>query len=264
MDPKTQVNQFLQKYCKRPITKGDLVYETANVGGGFQSTVTINALGGDQFVGEPAPTSKEAEKAAAVQVLAHYEAEIAELSSLPKAKKQKTSGGFEGGAGVVAPPEPVVPAPVAMGGMVAAQAGVSAGNATSAKSELNTCCMKILRRVMQKGEIVYDTAKVQEGHQCTVSVPCLPGEYAGVGFTGEVCANAKDAEQSAASYAVEAITADPELQASMSAPSSAKVKQAQKNREHKGAGKGKFGKGKFGKKGPNPNFMHLQQMMMEG
>lgn len=269
-NPKTNVNQFLQMYCKRPITKDDIVYETIPVSGGFQSTITVNALGGDQFVGEPQPDQKAAEKSAAEQVLNHHQETIMNMPAgkkkkaggggavaamMPPAKKQKTEDAEDEGIGEEAAPE-------AAPSVVSAAAVL--GEVNSNKVALNTICMKILRRAMTKGEIVWDTQKVASGYQCTCSVPSLPGEYATTGFTGDVMEKSKDAEQSAAGYAVETLLADPELAQLMASPG------AQQNKAKAGGwgapkGKGKGKGGGKGKKGKQEMMQMMQQMMaMQG
>ncbi|CAK0845795.1 unnamed protein product [Prorocentrum cordatum] len=156
---------------------------------------------------------------------------------MPKAgKKRKASGG---GAGAPAAQmarlgEPMVPgmSPVA-----------AVGNpATSAKSELNSTCSKIMRRVMEKGDVMYETHTVEGGYQSTVTMPKLPNEWGQQVWAGEVCTKRQDAEQSVAAIALEAIRADPELMAAFNAP------QKPKNWSPCGSkGKGKGGVMKGGK-----------------
>jgi hypothetical protein len=83
------------------------------------------------------------------------------------------------------------------------------------KSVLNTACMKILRRAMRKGDIVYERS-VQAAvpvpkYCCAVKLPCLPGVWGSKVWVGKVCSSQKAAEQCAAVVAVEAIFEDPEL-----------------------------------------------------
>merc|ERR1719316_1030955 len=83
------------------------------------------------------------------------------------------------------------------------------GETSSNKEALNALCMKILSGALQKGQIVYDTQQVETvefprglGFQSTCSIPCLPGKSSTMIFTGKVCQVKKDAEHSAAGYAL--------------------------------------------------------------
>merc|ERR1712188_58012 len=80
--------------------------------------------------------------------------------------------------------------------------------APSNKNLLGDIVMKVTQSPLQTGSIVYDTVKVQNGYQCTVSMPVLGGEYLTTGFTGNVCAQNIEAENNAAEVAVEAVQSD--------------------------------------------------------
>merc|ERR1719343_1190017 len=73
------------------------------------------------------------------------------------------------------------------------------------KTKLNSLCMKIAKRYLQKGETVYESNKVAGGFQATVKLIALPGEWAGRCWAGEVCSTKQKAEQSAASIALDQI-----------------------------------------------------------
>merc|ERR1719401_423894 len=65
---------------------------------------------------------------------------------------------------------------------------VAGNNAcNTAKVDLNSACMKIARRALQKGETVYDCQPTTEGgYQATVTINCLPNDNAGRTWAGEV------------------------------------------------------------------------------
>merc|ERR1712007_181951 len=70
-------------------------------------------------------------------------------------------------------------------------------------SELNAALGKILRRPLQKGEIMYQVISQRGmGHVASVQLPCLPGEWADLVFTGEACLDKRMAEQAAAGAAL--------------------------------------------------------------
>jgi len=78
---------------------------------------------------------------------------------------------------------------------------------------LNNYILKVVPRSLQKGDTVYTSSLVKGGYQCTVQCPCLPNSLAEAKFAGEVCAAERDAEHSAAGFALAAIKEDPELTA---------------------------------------------------
>eukprot|EP00746_Dinoflagellata_sp_MGD_P133414 gnl/MRDRNA2_/MRDRNA2_67099_c0_seq1.p1 gnl/MRDRNA2_/MRDRNA2_67099_c0~~gnl/MRDRNA2_/MRDRNA2_67099_c0_seq1.p1 ORF type:complete len:315 (+),score=55.76 gnl/MRDRNA2_/MRDRNA2_67099_c0_seq1:2-946(+) len=120
------------------------------------------------------------------------------------------------------------PHPDAVGQMPAAMGvGVLGGNSASQhyghKNLLQELVMKITRSKIEQGHIVYDTNKVKAGFQSTVIVPVLGGDFEDTGFTGEVRSTTKEAEQSAAEYAVEAIQSEPSCQLALSAAAASPI-----------------------------------------
>jgi len=116
-------------------------------------------------------------------------------------------------------------------------------NMETSKSSLNVACMKILKRPMQKGEIVYDSPQVMGGFKSTVRLPCLPGAWAEGSWSSEVCTSRKAAEQDAAAAALAALEKDTELSAAMSEVSKPTKKTGTtaegESKPPKGKGKGK-------------------------
>lgn len=126
--------------------------------------------------------------------------------------------------------------------------------------------MKLLKRPMQKGEIVYDAPQTPGGFQSSLRLPCLPEPWGTKQWTGKVCMNRKAAEQDAAEKALVDIKAAPEFadvlkdsEGTPGAPKKKKEKGEAKDGEGKGKGKGKgkmfpwldFAWGKGGKAGPD-------------
>jgi hypothetical protein len=207
-DAKTAVNQFCQRYCHRPVTKEDITYTLQKYPGGYQATCKLNCIEGQEFAGELAPTQKDAEKSASQQVLAFYAETIANMPKAGAASKKKKRPA----TGVAGPPAqvPRLGDPAAAGSMP--------NPSLSAKSELNSTCAKILRRVMEKNEVTYETHQVVGGYQSTVRMPGLPDEWGAQIWAGEVSGTQKDAEQNAAQIALDALRADPALMAAHNAP----------------------------------------------
>merc|ERR1712151_93960 len=102
-------------------------------------TIKLNCMHDKgEFTGELAITQKEAEKLASQQVLDYYADEIANIRKAPPKKRQRV--GLSS----------LVPDPLAQ------FEEQPHHKATSAKSELNATFMKISRRKLEKGEIIFD------------------------------------------------------------------------------------------------------------
>eukprot|EP00931_Biecheleriopsis_adriatica_P036738 TRINITY_DN2112_c0_g3_i1.p1 TRINITY_DN2112_c0_g3~~TRINITY_DN2112_c0_g3_i1.p1 ORF type:complete len:344 (+),score=82.24 TRINITY_DN2112_c0_g3_i1:27-1034(+) len=206
-DSKSELNQFLQKYLKRPVQKTDIVYIVSKFGPTqFQAIVRIPGLGGAEYAGQVCHDQKAAEKAAAEQALA-ANAVLIEETNNPSGERQSKRAKLE-------------------------EEGFE-NPAITPKTHLNSLVMKIAKRFLQKGETVYQTNKVDGQYQSTVTLSALPGEWAERSWAGHLQSTKQKAEQSAAEEALNDIKADPELSAEAAKP--------------KGGGKGKGGDGGKGK-----------------
>jgi len=241
MDPKTGLNQFCQRYCSRPVTKNDILYKTTKFGNSqFQAVVTLSCLEGQEYAGELSSSRKSAEKSAAQQALQAYSAISSTLLQASAVHKKCRVPGplgvpqpFMFNLGNLPNLEPAVPGVpgVGAGGAAehaAAKQGAEGGEpepgasgenpALTDKAKLNAACMKIVRRALRKGETLYETRQVgigpnASGYQSTLRLMCLPEAWASRSFPGQVHANKRGAEQSAAGTALAAIMADEELSA---------------------------------------------------
>jgi len=240
-EPKGQLIHFCQLYCKRPITKSDIVYNAAKYGDVYQVTVTLNCVEGQRFVGETAATEKEAEKNAAYQALVFFQPISDSLPPpVPKTKnkKRKTPGaGADGADGE----QPALKA-LKMGG-ADPQLAEGVNPALTSKVLLNNVCMTLMRRPMEKGEIAYTTNKTPIGYQSTLKLPFLPGEWGQLAWAGEVATQQKQAEQNAAKEALEAMNQGMDTITSLLPPAPVK-QQWPCGKSSKGKGKMKGGKNK--------------------
>lgn len=228
-DPKTALNTFCQRYCKRAISKTDIVYTSNRIDQVYQAVVRLNCLDGIEFAGEVGSTQKDAEKNAAKQALLNYSAELETLQPSSKNnKKRKAPTEFV----INSAPAPVTPGPTA-----------PIDPATqNAKVALNTGLMRILHRTLAKEDVQYNTLQTALGFQCTISLPSLPGEWASYAWAGEVANKKKDAEEHAARHAVEALRADEGMSQLMDTPPAKAPKTSGKS-YGKGGGYGKsYGK----------------------
>mmetsp|Transcript_55370 Transcript_55370/g.147735 ORF Transcript_55370/g.147735 Transcript_55370/m.147735 type:complete len:281 (-) Transcript_55370:112-954(-) len=200
-DPKTAVNQFCQRFCNRPINKEDVIYTVTKYPQGYQATVKLNCIEGQEFAGAVANSQKEAEALASQQILDFYAEQINNMPKLTGKKKKSSGSGLGDPAAKVAR----IGEPAVVG-------------ALSPKSELNSTCSKIMRCVMEKGHVVYEAYQVEGGFQATVTMPKLPGEWGQQVWAGEVNSKKQEAEQSAAAIALEALRSDPSLMAAHNAP----------------------------------------------
>merc|ERR1719215_1160706 len=87
--------------------------------------------------------------------------------------------------------------------------GLTSNPRLNNKVMLNTALMRLLKRPLTKDDVCKNTVQTSLGYQCTISLPGMPGEWAGMAWAGEVAATQKDAEEHAARYALAAIEGDP-------------------------------------------------------
>jgi len=219
VDHKTELNQFCQKYCKRPVTKQDIVYVVNKFGAQYQSIVKLNCFAGQEYAGHLSLNAKDAEKSAAHQALMAYAPTIEKLSQEDDKKSRRKVH------------QQLTPEELAE--KRARQAELGENPAITPKTKLNSLCMKISKRYLHKGETVYESQKVTGGYQATVKLAALPGEWSGRAWAGEVCATKQKAEQSAAEIALQQILSDPDLVAEADRP-----KGRGKGNSEKGRGKG--------------------------
>mmetsp|Transcript_96369 Transcript_96369/g.171282 ORF Transcript_96369/g.171282 Transcript_96369/m.171282 type:complete len:348 (-) Transcript_96369:101-1144(-) len=238
-DPKTELNHFLQKHCKRPVTKTDIVFTVQKFGPTqYQAIVKIACLDGQEYASEVTSDPKAAEKSAAEQALEANADLVSAAMAAPNAKKRNSTAG------------PLTPAERAAKKAKAEEEGVE-NPAITPKTQLNSLCMRIAKRFLQKGETVYECNKVGLQYQATVTLACLPGEWGERAWAGHLSATKQKAEQSAAEEALKDITEDEGLSAEANTP------------KGKGKGKGKKG-GKFDFGKGNPMLMAGAMMGWDG
>jgi len=202
-DPKTALNHLCQRCAQRPVTKNDIVYTVNKFGQLYQAIVTLNCVGGEQYAGESKMTPKEAEKAAAEQAVAAHAATLANLpppiskdarhaerkAALAEKRERRANQGEEGVEDIDDANNPAI----------------------TPKVKLNTLCMKLAQTYLKKGETIYECRQVVGGFQATVKLACLPGDWSGRVWAGEVSSSKQKAEQSAAAVALSQITGDDDL-----------------------------------------------------
>jgi len=180
-DQKTELTVALQRICGRTLTKQDVAYQTTAVETGFQSTVRLCCLQGEQFVGEVSTTEKAAEHAAAHQALLANAEAIAALPPPTKTGRRKQ----------VKPPVPgAVPGAL---GLTVPAAGLNA------KTTLVISLQAHCHRTMSKPDIAYTTSGSSGQFWSTVRLACL---QPALSFQGQPAATEKAAEQSAAEAAL--------------------------------------------------------------
>jgi len=236
-DPKTALNQFCQRYCKKAISKSDFSYATVKVDNKFQCTLKLHCLEDLEFAGEPCSDSKTAEQSAAQMALTHFAETVTSVPTIKKRKTENDDGTMSDKKVKVTVQVPltltVPPLPVAKK-PIKAEAPHAAGN-SSAKDELNVLCRKIAKTTLTKSDMIYGVQTVPGGYMATVTIPALPGEWATKVWTGETSAKKPDAEQSAAAMAVATLKTDPSLTALRNEPTGNEKRKA----GSKGGGKGK-------------------------
>jgi dsRNA-specific ribonuclease len=266
-DPKLALSHFCQRYCRRKLNNEDIQFATNHfMNTGFQSVVKLNCLGGQEFVGELGVTQKDAERKAAEQALAAHAVAIANLppepmnhpfgmssarphqqqqrvpprmgpgvmGGMPMAGRSNPAQGMPMGGGIPRQQQPRVAPPPSRPAAIPKKpkADLLENAAVTSKSQFNACCMKLVKRLMQKEEITYETVAVPEsdatpaGFQSMVKAPCLPGGYASMSWTGVLRGNKRDAEQSAADKALRALAAVPQFSVAFGAAPFPEVKES--------------------------------------
>mmetsp|Transcript_36680 Transcript_36680/g.86101 ORF Transcript_36680/g.86101 Transcript_36680/m.86101 type:complete len:313 (-) Transcript_36680:99-1037(-) len=197
MDFKQELNQFLQKHCKRPLTKTDITYTVSKYGTQFQAIVRLNCVNGQEYAGHLMADAKAAEKSAAQQAIEANATLVEAAKTAPADKKRQAQ-------------KP----PISAEEREAKKAKQEAGEnpAVTPKTELNSLCMKIIGRFLKKGETVYVCNKIGMQYQATVQITSLPDEWGQRAWAGHLCANKQKAEQSAAEIALGDIKGDEKLQ----------------------------------------------------
>jgi len=229
-DPKTVLNQMIQRYTAKPVAKGDISFTTTKYGSQHQSICKLQCMNGQEVVGELQKDAKAAEKSAALMTLQVYKPQFDALPA-PGSKDDKKRK-----AGNLSPEEMK-----AKRAKKEADAAAGIVHATSAKMVVNQAAMKICKRALQKGEILYEVRPCTGGFQATVRLSCLPAPWAEQLWAGEVKTTKAAAEVSSAEVCLQTLNSDPGLKEEMD---KLKVK------EVKGKGKGKKeGKGKGQAKG---------------
>eukprot|EP00931_Biecheleriopsis_adriatica_P098202 TRINITY_DN7213_c0_g1_i1.p1 TRINITY_DN7213_c0_g1~~TRINITY_DN7213_c0_g1_i1.p1 ORF type:complete len:332 (+),score=99.89 TRINITY_DN7213_c0_g1_i1:75-1070(+) len=194
-DPKSELNQFLQKHVTRPLTKTDIVYTVSKFGAQCQAIVKLNCLEGQEYAGHLSHDQKAAEKSAAQQALQAN-------AHLVQAAKAKPAGGVK---------RPATPATPGVPAVKKTKVDPSQNAAVTAKTELNGLATKISKKVLSKGDTLYQCNAIGSQFQATVQVIVLPGDWAQRAWAGHLCSTKAKAEQSAAEQAVKDIKADAKL-----------------------------------------------------
>lgn len=211
LEAKNELNSFLQKHCKRPLTKSDITYRVSKYGVQYQAIVTLSCLSGQEYAGHLCPDIKAAEKSAAQQALLNN-ASLVEATEQEYSEKKRAAS-----------------KPLSLEERAAKRARQESGEnpAITPKTELNSLCMRIIGRFLKKGETVYICNRINMQYQATVQISCLPDEWGQRAWAGHLCPTKQKAEQSAAEIALKDIQDDPHLQ--------------EMARQPKGKGKGKGG-----------------------
>jgi len=194
-DPKSELNQFLQKHCRRPISKTDIVFTVSKFGAQCQAIVKLNCLEGQEYAGHLSHDQKAAEKSAAQQALLANAHLVQALKANPAA------------AGVKRPATPAAAA------VKKPKLETGPPQVTTAKTELNTLAMRISKKALAKGDTIYRCNTIGSQFQATVQIPVLPADWAQRAWAGHLSATKAKAEQSAAEQALQDIKNDATLMA---------------------------------------------------
>lgn len=227
---------FCQRYVSRPTSKEDISYQNSRLPNGHQCTVKVDCLGGLEFAGEVCSNAKEAKLSASQQVLNHFADQIASMPAVTKKPKNNNKRKSSG---------QLMPDATKSQRLDDSDGPKVLPPSASNKGDLNTLYCKIIRRVINKGEVIYQTGNVQGGYQSQVQLPGLPDPWDKQIWAGEVMEKKGDAEQSVAGVALATLRSEPSLMAMHDAPK-------KPNAWIMGGGMQRKGKGKGGFKGHQP------------
>jgi dsRNA-specific ribonuclease len=185
---KSALNEFVMKLAGRPLTTGDITYAVKSMRPGqYQATAKIPVIDDMEFAAAPRSRKRDAEQCAAQIALLYYQAKY-------------PSGGV----------------PMADDGD-----GAKVTVSRNFKSLLNELAMRTAGRPLQDGDILYVVRAVGAGQfQATVKPLVVDPSFE---FQGEVCARKKEAEQKAASKALDAFQKNPPAPRSQPAPAQSSV-----------------------------------------
>jgi len=262
---KVELNTLLMKLLRRPLAKGEASYQSEQTEGGFQGTVTLNCPG--------LPNGWEgmtwsADEISSTKPLAEQEAAAAAFDALSGDPELAAQAGYKS-AGSPAFAAAVAAQAAEKQTRLAAQVNALSGTVEDLPEEpekpqmhpansvnacltskliLNSHLMKLLRRPLTKGEASYQSQKLEDGFQATVTLNCpdLPEQWQGQAWAGDISASKQEAEQQAAGRALEHLENDPELAALAGRP---KNKTTKTNNAGNSSGKALGTKGGFKDKG---------------
>eukprot|EP00930_Biecheleria_cincta_P046236 TRINITY_DN3188_c0_g1_i1.p1 TRINITY_DN3188_c0_g1~~TRINITY_DN3188_c0_g1_i1.p1 ORF type:complete len:365 (+),score=86.30 TRINITY_DN3188_c0_g1_i1:69-1163(+) len=182
-DPKSALNQMLQKIAQRPLGKGDIIFTVNQFDSQYQAIVKLHCLEGKEYAGHLCTSQKDAEKSAAEQAMIANAPLLAQIQQMPKPQKKRAAGAEPGQPATKKPKVPIPNLPF--------------------KTDLNNTLVKIIGRSLVKDEATYIVNQIAPGqHQATLQISCLGEEWTGKAWAGEVKPTKQEAEQSAAEQAL--------------------------------------------------------------
>lgn len=231
---KTELVAFCQRKSSKSMEKGDIVYKVDNWNQQFQATVKLNCLGGEEFAGELCQTERQAEQAAAHQVLLAHAEELAAQQSLKRKALEAANRDPMKWARLEDGDPDDFPDP-------------------TVKGKLHTAVKQLLGREADNADIVYEIGPTEEGMVAQLTLPTLsamyPTEFGGRIWIGEPTPTKQGTRLNAAAQACRYIMTTPQgsmidwSQANLPDPMAPKNKGVRKpSMGSMGCGKG-FGKG---------------------
>lgn len=177
------------------------MYTTTREGSEFVAVVRVNCLSDASYSGLAQTSRRDAEQAAAKEVLAAFTEERAHMA-LERAKRRRINACSTGLA--------IVAAKIKAGAASIEAASFEDKAGLDDKNRLHDACARILGRAPQAGDIVYEVVSGNSGPTATARLPCLPGRLGQQCWASPVSRSRRDARAEAARLAVRALDEETE------------------------------------------------------
>lgn len=190
---KNQLNALCQRITGESMGKTDIVYDTRRQDGGFQATVTLVCLSGQQATGDVCISEKEAERSAALFALVIMQSELNRTGESMEKQLHELS--------------PVLEA-------AACSAGINSPEELTdfaVKAMMHEAIKQALDRKLDKGDIIceYENGEKSGTFVAHLRLPAVPGDIGSTVFSGRESCFRRDSHIDACVKALEAVLSDP-------------------------------------------------------
>jgi len=189
---KNQLNGLCQRITGESMGKTDILYETKRQPAGFQATVTLVCLSGQQAAGEVAQTDKAAEQSAALFALVTLQSQLTSMGQSVDKTVHELSPAMQ---------------------VAACAVGINSQEEMTdlaLKAMMHESIKQVLERKLEKGDINYEYAIGSRSgtYVAQLRLPTIPGAIGQTVFTGEESAFRRDSQVECIVKALDALLSD--------------------------------------------------------